>query len=194
MWFMSTATTSLTALGPHLFWLISRSAGILALIASSLSVSLGLMMGGRFTRLKGPDLRVAHEALALTTLGAIAVHGLALLGDSYLHPSLAQIAIPFAASYKPLLTGLGIIAFWTMFALGAGYYLRRRIGVRRWRLLHRFTAVAWLMGLVHSLGMGTDAGQAWFLAMSAVVVLPALALLAIRIFGWPTAEQAPVRA
>ena len=51
-------------------------------------------------------------------------------------------------------------------------------------MLHRFTALAWILGIVHSLGEGTDAGQAWFLAMTAVVVLPALALLVAR---WLTA-------
>ena len=51
----------------------------------------------------------------------------------------------------------------------------------RWRKLHRFTALAWLAGLVHALGEGTDAGQLWFLAMVAVVAVPALALLATRL-------------
>jgi hypothetical protein len=36
---------------------------------------------------------------------------------------------------------------------------------------------------VHALGEGTDAGQVWFLAMLAVVAVPALALLACRIAG-----------
>ena len=44
----------------------------------------------------------------------------------------------------------------------------------RWRKLHRFTALAWLAGLVHALGKGTDAGQVWFLAMVALVAIPAL--------------------
>ena len=51
----------------------------------------------------------------------------------------------------------------------------------RWRKLHRFTALAWLLGLVHALGEGTDAGQLWFLAMIAMVAIPALALLATRL-------------
>jgi hypothetical protein len=33
---------------------------------------------------------------------------------------------------------------------------------------------------VHALGEGTDSGQAWFLAMTAIVVLPAVLLLVIR--------------
>ncbi|HTA36309.1 MAG TPA: hypothetical protein VK761_06305, partial [Solirubrobacteraceae bacterium] len=72
---------------------------------------------------------------------------------------------------------IGIVAFWAMLALGLSYYARGRIGAQRWRVLHRFTALAWLLGLVHSLGEGTDAGQIWFLAMVAIVTVPALVLL-----------------
>jgi hypothetical protein len=67
-----------------------------------------------------------------------------------------------------------------MLLLGLSYYARARIGPRRWRMLHRFTALAWILGLVHALGEGTDAGQAWFEAMTAIVVLPAIALLVAR--------------
>jgi methionine sulfoxide reductase heme-binding subunit len=174
------ANTLATAAGPHLFWLTSRAAGIAALLLSSVSVCFGLLMSGRLLRRRRPDLRVAHEALSLATLAALAVHGLALLGDSYLHPSLAEIAVPFLSGYKTLWTTAGIVAFWALLALGLSYYARTRIGVQRWRRLHRFTAVAWLLGIVHSLGEGTDAGQLWFLAMTATVVVPALALLAAR--------------
>jgi sulfoxide reductase heme-binding subunit YedZ len=166
-----------------MFWLTSRAAGIAALILSSASVCLGLLMGGRLVRRRGPDLRVAHEALALATLGALAVHGLSLLGDAYLHPSIADIAIPFVSGYKTFWTSAGIIAFWSLAILGGAYYARTRIGVQRWRRLHRLTALAWLLGLVHALGEGTDAGQAWFLAMTAIAVVPALVLLAIRHLG-----------
>jgi len=37
----------------HVFWLTSRSAGIVALLASSASVGLGLLMAGRMIRGKG---------------------------------------------------------------------------------------------------------------------------------------------
>jgi hypothetical protein len=40
-------------------------------------------------------------------------------------------------------------------------------------------AVAFL-GLVHSLGEGTDAGTAWFLVATALVAIPAAALLVAR--------------
>ena len=162
----------------HVFWITSRAAGIVALLASSLAVSLGLMMARR-SRL--PDLRVTHEALSLATIGALVVHALALLGDSFLRPSVADIAIPFVSGYQRLWTTTGIVAGWMLILLGLSYYFRARIGPARWRSLHRFTALAWVLGVVHAIGEGTDASAAWFLAAAAAVVVPAGALLAARL-------------
>ena len=184
------AGTLATATGPHLYWIASRAAGSAALILSSVSVCVGLLMGGRVLKRRWPDLRVTHEALSLATLAALAVHGLTLIGDPFLHPSLADVSIPFVSAYKTVWTTIGIVAFWAMLALGLSYYARGRIGVQRWRLLHRFTALAWILGIVHSLGEGTDAGQAWFLAMTAIVVLPALGLLAARWIGTARSRSA----
>ena len=170
-----------TAVGPHLYWITSRAAGIAALLLSSLSICIGLLMGGSIIKGHRLELRITHEALSLATLAALLVHGLSLLGDSYLHPSLGDVAIPFLSSYETLWTSMGIVAFWLLALLGLSYYARARIGVQRWRTLHRFTALAWILGLAHSLGEGTDAGQTWFLAMGAIVVVPALALLLVRL-------------
>jgi hypothetical protein len=108
---------------------------------------------------------------------------LTLLGDKYMHPSLVDIAVPFASGYRTFWTSLGIIGGWGLALLGLSFYVRRHIGAARWRKLHRLTAVMWLAGLAHALGEGTDAGQIWFLAMMAIVVIPALLLLATRWLG-----------
>jgi methionine sulfoxide reductase heme-binding subunit len=186
---MTTGTQIATAVGPHLFWITSRAAGIAALVLSSLSVCVGLSMGGRILRGRNLDLRVAHEALSLATLGALAVHGLTLLGDGYIKLSLADVSVPFVTGYKTLWTTTGIVAFWALALLGLSYYARKRIGTARWRSLHRLTAVAWLMGIVHSLGEGSDAGQTWFLAMTAIAVVPALFLLGVRWLTAPAPQQ-----
>jgi sulfoxide reductase heme-binding subunit YedZ len=166
---------------PYLFWITSRAAGFAALIMASLAVSLGLVMSIKLFRGRMAELRTAHETLALGTIVALVVHAASLLGDSYLHPSIADVSIPFVSSYERGWTTLGIIAGWSLILLGLSYYARRRIGTLRWRKLHRFTALAWIAGLVHAVGEGTDAGQVWFLAMVAIVVIPALALLAVRL-------------
>lgn len=169
----------------HLFWVTSRAAGTAALVLASVSLSVGLMIGGRMVsgRGRGSDLRTLHEALSLSALAMLALHGVALIGDSYLHPSLVQIAIPFAGSYRPLWTGIGVVAGWALIALALSYYWRERIGVDRWKALHRYTAVAWALAIVHTIGAGTDARTAWYLIVLILPVIPALAMLAVRLAG-----------
>lgn len=166
---------------PHLFWITSRAAGFAALVLASLAVSLGLLMSTKLLKGKTSELRAAHDTLALATIVAIVVHGVSLLGDQFLRPSIFDISIPFVSSYKTLWTSLGIMGGWGLIVLGLSYFGRRWVGAVRWRKLHRFTALAWLAGLVHALGEGTDAGQLWFLAMLALVAIPALGLLAMRL-------------
>lgn len=168
----------------HLFWITSRAAGVLALLLASASVAVGLMIGSRRSGATNKrDLRSVHEALSLTSLAMVAVHGLALLGDSYLHPGLAGIAIPFVSFYRPLWTGLGIVAGYGLAVLGLSYYARDRVGGARWRRLHRLTAIFWVAAIVHTIGAGTDAAEPWLLAMCGALVLPAAALLVVRWVG-----------
>jgi methionine sulfoxide reductase heme-binding subunit len=175
---------------PHLFWITSRAAGTAALVVASLAVCLGLLMSTRLLkRFSAADLRITHETLSLATMVAIAVHGASLIGDQYMHPSLLDVSVPFVGPYKTGWTSVGIISGWVLVALGLSYYARGRIGIERWRRLHRFTALAWLLGLVHSLGEGTDAGKTWFLAMIGIVTVPALVLLLWRMS--PAAHRQP---
>ena len=174
-------------MGEHFFWITSRAAGIAALLAASAAVALGLLMTTKVRKL--PEARVWHEALSLATLVALVVHALSLLGDSYLNPSLADITIPFVSSYEQLWMTVGIVGGWMLVILGLSYYFRGRIGPARWRKLHRFTALAWVLGVGHSLGQGTDAGTPWFLLSAAMVVVPAAALLARRYV--PTTKAVP---
>jgi methionine sulfoxide reductase heme-binding subunit len=168
--------------GPHLFWITSRAAGTAALVLASMAVTVGLMIGGKLMsgRGRGGDLRALHEALSLATLAAIAVHGVALLGDPYLHPGLSGISIPFAGRYRPFWTGLGIAAGWALGALGLSYYFRERIGAARWRALHRFTVAFWALGVVHTIGSGTDARTIWYVILLLVLVVPPLVMLPAR--------------
>jgi sulfoxide reductase heme-binding subunit YedZ len=173
--------TILATSGSHIFWITSRAAGLAALVLASAAVGVGLSIGGRLFKGRAPDLRVTHEALALATLAAISLHALALLGDSYFHPSIVDLVIPFARNYREPYMALGILAGWGFFLFGLSFYARKRIGIARWKIIHRFTALAWLLGIVHTLGEGSDAGQMWFLVIVIVTVAPALLLLIARL-------------
>lgn len=174
----------MTDTSQHLFWITSRAAGITALLAASAAVGLGLLMGTRLVRgRRAVDARTLHEVLSLTTLVSLAVHALSLLGDSFLHPSLAALAIPFVSAHSRWWTAVGIFGGYGLAVLGLSFYARRRIGTARWRKAHRFTALAWILGIAHSLGEGTDSGKAWFLALVGIAVVPSLLLLIARLAG-----------
>lgn len=177
----------------HLFWITSRAAGGAALLLSSVSVLLGLMMSSSRRNPNRRDLRTLHEALSLTALAMVALHGLSLLGDAYLNPGLAGIVVPFVGKYRPLWTGIGILGGYGLAVLGLSYYLRDRIGASRWKRLHRLTAVFWLLAIVHTVGAGSDAVEPWFLILNGVVIAPAALLLLLRWLGrtWSERDVAP---
>jgi sulfoxide reductase heme-binding subunit YedZ len=181
----------MTPLAPHVFWLVSRAAGIVALFTMTASVLLGLSLAGRIAGRQVKRFSGLHEQLSLTSLIAIAIHGEALLGDRFLHPGLTGIAIPFTMSYRPVATGLGIIGGYLAAALGLSFYARRRFGPRLWRRLHQFTVVAWLLAVVHTLLAGTDA------ALLRIPVLAsagaAAALFTVRRLGRRSGSRTPSR-
>jgi sulfoxide reductase heme-binding subunit YedZ len=165
------------------FWFASRAFGITAMILLAISVALGLAMSGRLMRRPGltPKLRHLHESLTLVTLSLIVVHAGLLLFDTYLRPGLVGITLPFALGYRPLFTGIGIIAGWLAAILGLSFYARQRIGVKRWRFMHRFTVVVYLLVLGHVAGAGTDARSPWMIALLTGLTAPIIFAFTYRI-------------
>lgn len=166
------------ALTDHLWWLASRASGLVALGLITISVVLGLMMAGRIMRKPGraKAMTALHEQTALAGLVAIGVHGVTLLGDAFLHPGLAGIALPGAIDYRPLWVGLGIGAGYLAAALGLSFYVRKSIGPRLWRRAHRLTIGVYALSVAHTIGAGTDASTPW-LRWWLVLTAPAIATL-----------------
>ena len=166
----------------HIWWLASRASGITAFLAVSCSVMLGLAMATKVLRgrVKAPTLVKFHEHLALVGLVAIAVHAITLLGDRWLNPGVGGLLVPFSMSYRPLYSGLGIIAAYLAAILGLSFYVRRHVGTRRWRSLHRLTLLVYVLGVVHVLGGGTDAATPWLRAILLATGAPILFLALLR--------------
>ena len=184
----------------YVWWLTSRAAGITAFALASISVLIGLTMAGRLARRPGMarTLRVIHEQAALGALGAMVVHGAALLGDGWLKPGIAGVLVPFHMGYRPVFTALGIVSAYGAGLLGLSFYARRRIGPRRWRAAHRATIVVWLAAAIHALGAGTDASTGWMRAILVSSAVPIGLLFAIRVLGArrraaPQRQRAPAR-
>ncbi len=164
------------------WWLAARSAGIVAFLLVTTAVLLGLFMASNVSRRPGlkRNLVKVHEQVALAALAAIGAHGVLLLGDVWLRPGIAGITVPFTMAYRPLWTGLGILAGYLALVLGPTFYLRRRIGARRWRQVHRAAVVVFALAVAHSLGSGTDGASLWFRSTVIASATAVVVLLAVR--------------
>lgn len=167
---------------PALLWITSRAAGTAAIVCASASVGLGLTMGGRLATGPGrtAQLKTLHETLAIATLVALVVHAAALLYDPWLAPGLSGILVPFTMDYRPLFTGLGVLGGFAFLAFSLVPYARRVLG-ERWKVLHRFTLLAWLLSAVHVVGSGSDVTEPWYAALLVVCFAPVVLLLFARI-------------
>jgi len=169
----------------HTWWLLSRSAGIVALVLVALCTLMGLVLANGLV--KTPQARKSiitfHEQTANAGLAAIGLHGVTLLGDAFLRPSITNLLIPFTIGYRPVYVGIGILGGYAAAILGLSFYARKRIGGKRWRKIHRATPVVYAMGLIHTLGAGTDAGSSWLRAFMLATAIPAAILLGRRLIA-----------
>ncbi len=179
----------------YVWWLAGRSAGVVALLLVTASVLLGLTMAAKLVPLRRRrDAVKLHEHLALLSLGAIGAHGALLAADPWLKAGWSGILVPFTIGYRPLWTGIGILAGYLAAILGLSFYARRRIGARLWRRLHRLTVVVYALGLAHALGSGTDASLAPVRYAMLASAVPIAALFAIRLrMGRGAPKRAPDR-
>jgi sulfoxide reductase heme-binding subunit YedZ len=145
------------------FWLLARASGVTAYVLLTLSVLAGLVVKSKpFGRaVPQPAVTDLHRFLALLGLGAVAVHGAALVLDSTVKISPAALLVPGLAPYRPFWTALGVLAAELMVAVYVSFALRRRIGARNWRRLHWATYAIFGFATLHGLAAGTDSTQPW---------------------------------
>ncbi|MBK7327600.1 MAG: ferric reductase-like transmembrane domain-containing protein [Dehalococcoidia bacterium] len=167
----------------HLPWALSRAAGLASFAALTASVAFGLLISTKASdgMLPRPFVFEMHQFLSVLSLTLIALHIGSLVFDRYLGLSVVDLVVPFTSSENTFAFGIGVVAAWLTGLTTASFWVRSRIGVKRWRKLHYLTFAAWGTGLVHGLMAGTDTGAPvvyWSYVVSAALVL---ALTALRI-------------
>lgn len=173
------------------FWILARAAGLTAYLLLTASVLAGLVVKSKpFGRaLRAATAVDLHRTLALLALGALALHATALVLDKTVEIGFLALVIPGAASYRPLWTGLGVLAAELMLAVYASFSVRRLIGQKAWRRLHWATYLLFVLATLHGIAAGTDSGRGWaqaFYAGSLGAVAFAGAWRALAPAGRPT--------
>jgi sulfoxide reductase heme-binding subunit YedZ len=149
------------------FWILARATGITAYVLLTLSMLAGLVLKSRpFGRaLRPPAVMDTHRFLTVLALCAVALHGLALVLDQAVKIPLAALLLPGVSPYRPLATGLGVVAAELAVVITISSPLRKRIGARAWRRLHWATYAVFALATVHGLTAGTDSTRSWTVAL-----------------------------
>lgn len=172
------------------FWLLARSGGFLAYLLVTASVLAGLLLKSRpFASLRPPVAIDLHRFLSLLALAATALHGLALLLDTYLPFGVADLLIPGTAPYRPLATALGVVAAELTLAVYLSFSLRRYIKVKNWRRLHWATYAVFALATVHGIAAGSDSDRGFAAALYALAAGSVAAAIAWRTLAPPASRS-----
>jgi len=151
----------------HTWWYISRASGLMAYLLVWLSTLWGFAISSKIfdSFLKREFTYDFHEHLSLLSLGFILLHAVVLMLDKVEPMSLVEILVPFASNYRPLWTGIGIIAFYLSILVSITFYICSRISMKAFRTIHYLSIVAFMGALFHGLYAGSDSALNWTLLM-----------------------------
>jgi predicted ferric reductase len=99
-----------------------------------------------------------HRSTSLTVVGLMVVHAILLVWDR-MGDTLVTVFVPWTTSYVPGLfpQTIGILSFYLAVLLGLSFYVRDRIGLRTWQLLHRyFIPAVYILAVWHTFLYGSD--------------------------------------
>jgi sulfoxide reductase heme-binding subunit YedZ len=159
----------------HTTWYITRAAGWVAYFLLWFSMVWGLAIPTKFfDRFLSPTFTVDfHEYISLLSIGFIILHAGVLMIDQYLPFTLTQILVPFISPYRPMWVGLGVLGFYLSLLVTVTFYLRSRIGQKKFKAIHILSLAAYLGVVLHSFFTGSDSslGVVQFIYLSTFMVV-----------------------
>jgi sulfoxide reductase heme-binding subunit YedZ len=164
-------------------WYLIRATGIVAYLLLTAAVALGLGLAGRERIDRWPRFALTdiHRFVGLLVGLFVSLHLVTLAIDSFLPFSVGQIVVPFASSYRPLWTALGIVGAELLLALAITNRLRHHMPYRLWRLAHYLNFAVWAAATAHGIGAGSDSGAGWNILLYTTSVALVAGLVARRI-------------
>jgi sulfoxide reductase heme-binding subunit YedZ len=138
--------------------LIAAIIGFVSFFLLWLAVVWGMVLrnGWAQTRLRHSTAYGFHMVLALLGLCLGVVHAFVQLANPTGTVYLIHVFVPFIHRYDPIGLGVGVISLELLIALTLSILIQRRLGYTRWRALHVFSYVAFMLLVAHVLVSGTD--------------------------------------
>ncbi|MDQ6910065.1 MAG: ferric reductase-like transmembrane domain-containing protein [Actinomycetota bacterium] len=173
----------------RLLWYVNRGSGAVTLALLTTSVVLGIVTTMRWRSPRWPRFVTAalHRNVSLLSVAFLSVHVFSAIADGYAPIGWKDAVVPFVSQYRPLWLGVGTVALDLFAAIVVTSLFRERLGPRAWKLVHWSAYACWPIAFVHGLGMGTDVGASWMIAIDGACLL-AVALAVLWRFNAPPAE------
>ena len=181
-------TPVLGTVGPSVYWYLTRSTGVVALLLLTVTMVLGVVDVSRWSTPSWPRfvLDSLHRHVSMLVLVFLGLHIVTAALDSFAPIALLDAVLPFIGSYRPFWLGLGAVAFDLLLAVAITSMLRERLGHRAWRITHWLAYVCWPIALLHGLGTGSDVKSTWSLVLTALCVVAVAVAVCVRTLpGWP---------
>ncbi|MCU1400394.1 MAG: Flavodoxin reductase (ferredoxin-NADPH reductase) family 1 [Acidimicrobiales bacterium] len=167
----------------ELWWYTARAAGIVGWALLAASVLWGLFISTKALGRKArPNWMLdLHRFLGGFAVIFTAIHVLGIMMDSYIHFGLAEVLVPFTASWNPNAVAGGIVAMYLLIAIEVSSLLRKRIPKRAWRAIHFAGFPLFVASTLHAFMAGTDASGVVFTLVAIVTSLAVVALTIRRV-------------
>ena len=183
-------------MNPHIWWYLSRSAGIVAWIMLTASVLWGIVLAtDLFPKRRRPAWILAmHRWLAGLTFFFIAGHLVTLLFDRYAHFRPVDFVVPFSSTWRPTAIAVGVIALWLLVAVEVTALAMKKLSKKWWRSVHIASYFVFWAVSIHGALAGTDTSKVLYI-VTAIVALAAVAFAAsYRALSHDLPKRRPARA
>ena len=174
----------------HFWWYAARAGGIVAWALVLASCTWGLLHALRtFGRRPSPAWMLStHRYLSGLAIVFVGVHVIALLADSYVQFSLADVLVPMLSTWHPVAVAWGVVGMYVLAAVEVTSLLRARLSPGAWRRVHVLSYVLLALVTIHFLAAGTDATDL-LPTTSAVLIGTATVFGAAMLLTWRTAPK-----
>jgi DMSO/TMAO reductase YedYZ heme-binding membrane subunit len=167
----------------QVWWYLSRSSGIVALVLLVASVVWGVLLA---TRVLKPHDRPAwlldlHRWLGGMALAMTGLHMLGLYLDGYVDFGAGELLVPGLSPYRPLAVAIGVLSFYVLVAVQATSYMRRWLSKRVWHGIHLLSYGLVWGAAIHAGLAGTDVANRLYQALALFLTVAAVAATAVRI-------------
>jgi len=177
-----------------IWWYLSRSSGIVALVMLVLSVVWGVLLATRALRhIDRPAwLLDLHKWLGGMALVMTGLHMLGLYLDGYIQYGFTELLVPGTSDYRPLAVAIGVLSFYVMVAVQATSYMRRWLSKRMWYGIHVLSYGLVWGAAIHAGMAGTDTINRAYQVLALLLTMLAVAATMIRIVTPARARRAQI--